>query len=230
MLIDTLPPFPGLRPEAFQFLRDLKAHNERDWFKPRKTTFDDELMDPIKCLVAQVGREAHARGIPLTGDPAKSLFRIYRDTRFSKNKDPYKTHVGATLTRSGRRDDPGGLYLHIQPDGCFLAAGFWAPPKELLSAWRERLAADPQGFLAVVEAVEAEGLELTTRDSLKRMPRGYEAHAESPAADYFKWKGTIASQPVADEALMTPAFAEQVLAFAEAARPLLDYGWRLIDR
>ncbi len=229
MLLDTLPPFPGLRPEAFQFLRDLKTNNRRDWFKPRKAVLDDELLDPIRCLVVQVGREASARGLPLHGDPARSLFRIYRDTRFSTNKDPYKTHVGATLTRSGERDDPGGLYVHVEPGGCFLAAGFWAPPKALLTAWRERIAADPQGFLGVAEAVEGAGLTLTTRESLKRMPRGYEALAESPAAAYLKWKGCIATQAVGEDALMTPAFAEDMLGFAEAARPLLDYGWRLAD-
>lgn len=229
MLFDTLPPFPGLRPEAFQFLRDLRANNNRDWFKPRKAVLDDELIDPIKCLVAQVGREAHGRGLPLTGDPSKSLFRIYRDVRFSKNKDPYKTHIGATLTRSGKRDDPGGLYLHVQPEGSFLAAGFWAPPKDLLSAWRERMAADPDGFLRVAETLETNDLDLSTRESLKRMPRGYESLADHPAADYLKWKGHIATRPVDDDALMTPDFAHDMLDFAEATRPLLDYGWRLAD-
>ena len=227
MLDTSLPPFPGLRAEAFQFLRDLKAHNERDWFKPRKALYDDELVWPTQCLVAEVAREAPRRGLPLTTDATRSLFRIYRDTRFSKNKAPYKTHVGATLTRDGRRDDPGGLYIHIEPESCFLAAGFWAPEPPLLRRWRERMATDPDGFLQVAEQIEEAGLTLATRASLKRMPRGFEDLADHPIADYLKWKGVIVSRPVPDAALMDPGFTQIVLDFAVQAHPLLVYGWDL---
>ncbi|NNF57963.1 MAG: DUF2461 domain-containing protein [Rhodothermaceae bacterium] len=226
---DALPPFPGFRAEAFQFLRDLKAHNEREWFKPRKATYEDELLWPARCLIAQVSEEAPHHGLPLRGTPKKSVFRIYRDTRFSKNKAPYKTHVGLVLTRTGAKDDPGGLYVHIEPDNCFLAAGFWAPESPFLRRWRERIVANPDGFLQTVEQVEEAGLTLSARDSLKRMPRGFEDFADHPAADYLKWKGTIANQPVADAEAMTPAFTETVLTFAAAAQPLLDFGWTLTD-
>lgn len=228
-LPDTLPPFPGFRAEALAFLRDLQANNDREWFKPRKAVYDDELLWPARCLVGQVAAEARAVGVPLTGDPAKSVFRIYRDTRFSKNKAPYKTHVGLTLTPSGHKDDEGGVYVHVEPGGAFLAAGFWNPERTWLARWRERVAADPGGWLAVVQQLEGAGLTLAAgpQDALKRMPRGYESLAESDVAPYLRWKGVVATRPLADDALGRPTLAGDVLAFAGDARPLLDWGWAL---
>ena len=128
----------------------------------------------------------------------KGIFRIYRDTRFSKNKAPYKTHVGLVWSRSGRKSDEGALYAHVEPGNCFLGAGFWAPETPLLRRWRERLAADPAGWLAAIAEVEGAGLAVEGRDSLKRMPRGYESFAESDVAEALRWKGAVAMQRVAD--------------------------------
>lgn len=229
MLPDTLPPFPGFRPEALRFLRALKKHNRREWFKPRKETYEDEVLWPMRCLVAELAREAPARGLPLTGDPGRAIFRIYRDTRFSKNKDPYKTHVGAYLTRSGDRDEDGGLYVHVGADEAFVGGGFWSPSRDLLRRWRERLAAAPDTFLGIAEGLEADGLTLHRQEPLKRVPRGFEAHASGPVAEYLKAKGLYATRPVTEEAMASPAFTAIVLDTATALRPLLDWGWALAD-
>ena len=227
MSFDALPPFPGFRPEAFAFLRDLKRNNRRDWFKPRKETFEDELLWPMRCLVAEVAREAPARGVPLTGNPKRSIFRIYRDTRFSKNKDPYKTHVGAYLTRSGQKDDDGGLYIHVGADDAFVGGGFWSPDKALLRRWREAMASRPETFLGVAEQLAEAGLTLHRQDPLTRMPRGFEPHADSPAAAHLRAKGLYATRAVSEEAMASPAFTGVVLDTAMALRPLLDWGWAL---
>lgn len=228
-LPDTLPPFPGFRAEGLQFLRDLAAHNDREWFKPRKAVYDDELLWPARCLVAQTAAEAHAAGLSLAGDPARNVFRIYRDTRFSTNKAPYKTHVGMYLTPSGAKDDEGGVYIHVEPGASVLAAGFWSPERTWLARFRERVAADAGGWLGVVHDVEAAGLTLGVgpQDVLKRMPRGYEGLAESDVAPYLKWKGVVASRPLSDAALASPDLSSRVLAFAHDARPLLEWGWAL---
>ena len=177
------------------------------------------------------GGGAPRAGVPLTGSPKKSPFRIYRDTRFSKNKAPYKTHLGLVLSRDGNKDSPGALYVHVEPDHCFLAAGFWRPEGPLLRLWRERIANAPEAWLALVADLEADGLSLGTgpSDTLKRMPRGFEALADSPAADYLRWKGTVASRDVPPEAVMSPSFADDVVAFARDALPLLAWGWSAMD-
>ncbi len=225
-----LPPFPGFRPAALAFLTDLRANNDRDWFKPRKETFDAELMDPARLLVADVAAEAARTGVPLTADAGKGVFRIYRDTRFSKNKTPYKTHIGLVWSRTGRKDDAGALYAHVEPGHCFLGAGFWAPDPPLVRRWREAIAADPARFLAAIAEVEAAEVggthpSVEGRDPLKRMPRGYESFADSDVADALRWKGAVATLKVADADVLSPAFTAQVVAFGRAALPLLEWGW-----
>lgn len=225
-----LPPFPGFRDEAFTFLKQLKHHNERDWFKPRKETYQDEIQWPLRCLVADAARQAAFRDLPLTGDPRKGLFRIYRDTRFSKNKQPYKTHASAVLSRSGSRKDEGVVYIHIEPGASFIGGGYWRPDNDLLRPWRTQMAQHPVGFLEVVRKLEAVGLELDhDRDKLKRMPRGFQNHAESDVADYLRWKSFVVTRSVSDDALQTPDFTDSVIATAKDMLPLLEYGWDLLD-
>lgn len=222
-----LPPFPGFRPEAFAFLRSLAAHNDRDWFKPRKALYDDEVVWPLQCLLADAAREGARQGLPFAADPARALFRIYRDTRFSKDKRPYKTHAGAVLSRSGSKDEEGVVYVHVEPGQSFLGAGYWQPEAALLRAWRARLATDPGGFLAVRDALAAAGLTVDRGDALKRMPRGYEALAEHDVAPFLRARSFTVRRAFPDEALQRPAFTHEVLRFAHDALPLLAYGWAL---
>lgn len=230
-MIDTeLPPFPGFRPEAFAFLRQLAANNERDWFKPRKDVYDDEVLWPLRCLLADAAREAARLDLPLTTDPKRSIFRIYRDTRFSKNKQPYKTHAGAVLSRSGSHKDVGVLYIHVQPDECFLGAGFWRPDSALIRAWRARMVDEPSAFLEIVDRLDEPGLTLNGGDLLKRMPRGFEAHADTDIAEYLRWKSFLVTQNVADEDLQSPDFVQTVVDLMKTAHPLLAYGWEIQDR
>ena len=223
------PPFPGFRDKAFRFLRDLKTNNARDWFKPRKAVYDDEILWPMRCLVADAGQHARRRGLPLAGDPKAGLFRIYRDTRFSKNKAPYKTAAGAVLSRSGRRNDPGSVYIHVEPDASFLGAGFWRPDTPTLRAWRLRMAQAPTTFLGMLRALDKAGLALDNDShALKRMPRGFEDHAGTDVADFLRWKTFVATRSFPDEALMTPTFTEEVIRFSEDVLPLLRFGWEVL--
>lgn len=218
-------PFPGFSPEAFAFLRALAAHNDRDWFKARKAQFDEELMVPLRLLVRDVAEACAALSIPLRADPKKSVFRIYRDVRFSKDKTPYNTHVAATWTRSGARNAPGGVYVHVEPDNSFLAAGFWSPPTPLLRQLRAAIASEGPAFLSIAAALTGDGFELRAHDTLKRMPRGYEDFKDTALDEHLRRKGVIAVYPVEDAKTMTPAFTETVLHVVHAARPLLEFGW-----
>lgn len=230
---DLLAPFPGLTPDAFAFLKSLKRNNDREWFRPRKDTYVDELREPMRMLVADLSRRLPERGLPLTGDPKRSVFRIYRDTRFSKNKAPYKTHVAAVLSRDGEKRAPGALYIHVEPGSSRVGGGFWRADKDFVRQWRTQLAASPDEFLQIVEAVEGAGLTLETAGSaLTRMPRGFEDQRENAAADYFRWRGGFAAlrEDVPDDDVLSPGFADLILETAEAVRPLLEYGWRIADK
>lgn len=229
MLHADLPPFPGFRDEGLQFLRDLKQHNERDWFKPRKQTFDDEIQWPARCLVADFARRALLDDLPLTGNPKRSIFRIYRDTRFSKNKRPYKTHVGIVFSRSGERKDPGAVYVHIEPGASFIAGGFWRPETELMRRWRDRMMADPMGFIEITERLAEAGYPVEVDESYKRMPRGTSRFADTEIEPWLKAKSLIARRDVTDDELRHPSFTDTLVATSEQMLPLLAFGWDAME-
>jgi uncharacterized protein (TIGR02453 family) len=168
-------------------LRDLAKHNDRAWFTPRKELFQTELFGPLQSLVADATNALHKARIPLGGDPKRSVFRIYRDIRFSTDKSPYKTNVGAFLRREDAADAPGGLYIHIQPKQSFMAAGFYQIDGALLRRWREAMAHDPRGFENMIRTLERGKLMLSEQDdALKRMPRGFENFSDSAISKFFR--------------------------------------------
>jgi uncharacterized protein (DUF2461 family) len=109
--------FPGFAPADLAFLTGLAARNDRDWFTANRAVYDEVLKPALGALIADASTACAARGLALGGDPNKSQFRIHRDVRFSKNKQPYKTHLSAVLTRDGLKMSPGMAYIHIEPEG-----------------------------------------------------------------------------------------------------------------
>jgi len=220
--------FRGFGSQALPFLRALKENNERDWFAANKSIFQDECDTPLRELVVEVGRGLEAKGIPLAPMPKNPVFRIYRDIRFSHDKSPYKTNVGSALYREGDKSRPGLLYIHVEPGGSFLASGFYQPDPPLLKALRQGVADDPAGFGKVVKALEARGLKLGMGDPLARMPKGFEAFAESPFAEVIRFRSFVVSRPLTDEDLERRDLPSTVVTFAEEALPLLKFFWSLI--
>ena len=222
----SLSPFTGFRPAAFEFFRGLVANNHPNWFKARKAVYDSEVLAPFRALLTALSEALDAAGVPLVGDPARGIFRIYRDVRFSANKQLYKTHQGAVLTRSGGKGDPGLLYVHFEPDASMIGAGFWHPEPELLAKLRGAVVSDPDGFMAMAERLTARGYSVTCENErLTRPPRGFEAAKGMPVADYVCWKNFLTDMHVSDDNMQSPALVSRIVDFAAAARPLLDWGW-----
>jgi uncharacterized protein (TIGR02453 family) len=146
------PRFPGLSSEALDFLRDLKRNNNRDWFRERKGDYERLLHHPIEDLVRTCAAACDKRGFPLFPKDKNPLTRIYRDIRFSPDKTPFHTHVGASLRRPSSKTG-GEIYIHISSENSFVAAGFWMPPRQVLHAWRERMTADPKAFQQSLESL-----------------------------------------------------------------------------
>src|SRR5437764_6137008 len=115
------PRFAGFRPAAFAFFSELRDNNDPAWFKPRKSVYEAEVLGPFRELIAAVGEALREAGFPLIGDSRHGIFRIYRDVRFSPDKRLYKTHAGAVLTRSGRKDYRDLVYLYVAPAGLLVA-------------------------------------------------------------------------------------------------------------
>ena len=228
---DFRPDFEGIGPKGFRFLRGIAKNNDRAWFAAHRDEYETEVRFPLECLAAEFGGD-RGGDLAVRGDPRKSLFRIYRDVRFSRNKSPYKTHSGAILSRGGARGEPGVVYIHIEPGNCFVSAGFWRADTALLTAWRMRMTADPDEWLAIVTPYAGPDSVPYMRSisQLKTMPRGFKDCADSPVADYLKWKSFLLTRPVADAEAGGRGLVDIVRAHAVAATPLLEFGWRLVDR
>ncbi len=217
--------FPGFPPAALAFFKGLRDHNDPVWFKPRKAVYEAEVLAPFRHLIVAVAAALEEAGLPLVGDPRRSIFRIYRDVRFSPDKRLYKTHAGAVLTRSGNKRDPGLLYLHLAPGESMVAAGFWHPEPALLARLRRAILDDPDGFLAIAGGLAAAGHPVASDDRLSRPPRGFEAAKGTPVADYVCWKSFTAHAPLSDDEMQSPALVDRILDFARSVWPLLEWGW-----
>jgi len=217
--------FPGFRPAALGFFRGLREHNDPAWFKPKKAVYEAEVLVPLRQLVVAVAAALEEAGLKLVGDPQRSIFRIYRDVRFSPDKRLYKTHAGAVLTRSGGKRDPGLLYLHLEPGESMVAAGFWHPEPPLLARLRRAILDDPEFFVAMAGRLAAAGHPIASDDRLSRPPRGFEAAKGTPVADYVCWKSFTAHAALSDAEMQSPALVDRILGFARTAWPLLEWGW-----
>ncbi len=222
----TIDEFTGFSPQALKFLRDLKKNNDRGWFAPRKEIYERECLAPLRALTVDLASALRKARIPIDADPSRVGFRIYRDVRFSRDERPYKTNLGTYLPYRGVRGAPGGLYVHVAPKESFAVAGFYQLDKGPLQHWREAMASDPRRFQNVLRALQRNGLALSEEhEALKRMPRGFEALAESPIARYFKIGTFMVSEKLSDANLADKRLIEKSVALVKKAKPLLEYGW-----
>jgi len=225
------PAFSGFDPKALRLLAGLARHNDRAWFAARKERFERELLEPMEALVADASAALARAKIPIGGDRKRSIFRIYRDVRFSADKRPYKTHLAAYLSYDGGRTTPGGVYVHIEPKRCFMGIAFYRIEKPMLQRWRASMAARPAAFRRVVAALAKKGLAIdgpdADEDSLARMPRGFEHCANADLAPYFRLRSFCIHQEISERDVSSPLVVRRIVQLARDAKPLLDFGWAL---
>jgi uncharacterized protein (TIGR02453 family) len=211
-----------LRPEGLKFLRALARNNDREWFTPRKAVFEAELKEPMLAIIRKV-TEAMTTFAPSFVRPAeKSLFRIYRDTRFSNNKLPYKTHVAAWWSAQGMEKTSGaGYYFQIDAKEVIIAAGAYMPEKDQLAAIRHWLLDHHAEFRKVLQTAavrktfsEFEG------NALTRPPKGFPS--EHPALDLIRCRQWGLSTTLPAEAALEPGFAATLIRHFKLAAPVVD--------
>ena len=216
----TAPPY--FRPEALTFLRNLARHNDRAWFQPRKAQFEAELKEPMLAVVRKI-TDAMADFAPAFVRPAeKSVFRIYRDTRFSSDKRPYKTHVAAWWSHQGLQKTSGaGYYFHISPKEVIVAAGAYMPEKDQLAQIRHWLLHHHEEFRKLLANPrvkrtfsEFEG------NALTRPPKGFPC--EHPGMDLIRCRqwGLAATLPA--ETALKPDLAAIIVRHFKIAAPVVD--------
>jgi uncharacterized protein (TIGR02453 family) len=226
--IEKTPKFAGFAPGALDFFRKLRNNNHRDWFLKQKESYETTLVAPMTALVFEVAARVGDAGLPLLPKRKAPVMRIYRDIRFSKNKTPYKTHISAFMRREGLMVHSGGLYFTFSDKENYVAAGFWQPEREALHAWRQKIAAKPAEFQKLVKTLKKAGYEFEAEGTLKRLPRGFDTHAGSPHAKYLMFTSFVVMKEIPKAALSSPKLAAEITKFALVARPLLEFGWKII--
>ncbi len=217
--------FQGFPADATAFFIELAANNNRDWFAANRHRHEAAVLAPAAALIESLNLAFAAHDLPLRGDPKKSVFRLHRDTRFSADKTPYKTHAGIVLTRDGMRGTLHMLYIQLGgADGPFLAMGFYMPPPAELAALREAIAYAPAAWAATLASLHKAKLALRPGDPLQRMPKGFEIFADTPVAADLKRRHFTIHRPIVPARMGKPGFVGDVLAFAQAGMPLLRFG------
>jgi uncharacterized protein (TIGR02453 family) len=215
-------PAAYLRPEALKFLRNLAKNNDREWFNERKAVYEAELKEPMLAIVRKI-TDAMTDFAPDHVRPAeKSLFRIYRDTRFSHDKRPYKTHVAAWWSHMGMEKTSGaGYYFQISPSGVVIAAGAYMPEREQLAAIRHWMLANHVAFRKLLNrpAVKKTFSEFEG-DALTRPPKGFPC--EHAAMDLIKQKQWGLSTTLPAAAALKPDFATVLIRHFKLLAPIVD--------
>jgi uncharacterized protein (TIGR02453 family) len=214
--------FRGFGSDALGFLVELGLNNDRSWFQPRKARYEALLKEPLEALCEALDEELRARDVPLRADPSRSPFRIYRDVRFSKDKAPYKTNVGASFPWTGDGGGVGG-YFHLEPGAGFTGGGMYHPSNARLAAWRNAVVADRT---AVHAAIDEPGFKATFgtvsgESALKRAPAGFDP--ADPDIELLKLKDVIFGRPLSDSDVASPDLPALLADSLAASMPVMRY-------
>lgn len=214
---------PRFTPEAVAFLRALKRNNNREWFRARKDRYETLLRAPMIGIIERLANDFRDFAPDLVASPKTSLYRIYRDTRFSENKAPLKTHVAAVFPCRGLAKHQGaGLYFEVAPTWVWAGGGMYAPDTSQLHAVREHLAANVKRFRAIVEAPGfRRSVGPLDGARLQRVPRGFSRDDE--AAEYLKFRQFLAGKEFPARFASSPAFYRGLVDVFRRVAPLIRF-------
>ncbi|MDA8743410.1 DUF2461 domain-containing protein [Rubripirellula amarantea] len=222
---------PIISPRLFKFLRELKKNNDRDWFAENKARYESDVREPAVELVRRLEKPL-SRAAPMLGVVPKghggSVMRIYRDTRFSKDKTPYKTNVGISIRHQadGNIHAPG-IYLHLASDECFIATGCWRPERTTLAAIRAAIAEDPKAWKRARDNKSFRAVYSFAGESLKTSPRDYDK--DHPMIDDLKRIDFIAVAPLQRQQITSDEVVDLVIDHVKKAKPLMRFLCDAID-
>ncbi len=212
-------------PAFFAFLRDLKAHNTREWFQANKPRYERDVRDPLLRFIADFGPRLRKISPHFVADPRPSggsMFRIYRDTRFARDKSPYKTHASAHFEheRAGDVHTPG-YYIHLAPQNVYAGVGIWQPDPGALTKIRGAIIADPAGWKKATSAPRFARRFVVEGDTLKRAPQGIDPN--HPLIDDLKRKDFTAGVRLTEKDAVSPRFLDQFAELCRDATPFMKF-------
>lgn len=214
---------------TIKFLKDLKKNNNKEWFDANRSryelakaeylTFVEQVLERMKIIDPSLQEI----------QPKQCVFRINRDVRFSKNKEPYKTNFGASFSKGGKKVQSAGYYFHLEPGECFIGGGFWMPMAPELKKIRMEIDYNLDEFNAIVsnKTFKKYFTALNQDEKLSRPPLGYEP--DNPALEFLKLKSFIVSSSLNDADLQDKNLVNKVVTHFTAMKPLIDFLNRAID-
>jgi len=220
-------PTPYFTAKTFAFLKELAANNRRDWFAENKARYEDHVKVPALRFI-QDFQNRLARLSPHFHAGPRALFRIHRDTRFSKDKSPYKTHTGIHF----RHDQAGdvhapGYYVHLEPGACFVGLGIWHPDGPTTRKIREAIVEDPAGWRKAAHGKQFRGTFEMSGDRLQRAPRGFDP--EHPLAEDLMWKDFIGGRSVPQAFVTSPELPGALAKQLAAGSPFMAFLCKAVE-
>lgn len=215
--------------QTLTFLRGLKKNNNKVWLDAHRTTYE-ECRASYLLFVTDVLKELKQTDDTLVDlEPKKCMFRINRDIRFSKNKDPYKTNFGSYFSKGGKTIQCAGYYFHVEPGGSFIAGGYWMPLSPDLKKIRSEIDYCHDEFQQLIKTKSFRScfVDLDREALLSRPPQGYEA--DNPALEYLKLKSFTVTAPLTDEQLTQKDLVKNVIRHFEAMKPFIHFLNRALD-
>jgi uncharacterized protein (TIGR02453 family) len=216
--------FPGFPKQGMAFLRQLDKNNDREWFAPRKGIYESTVKQPMIDLVRALHCEMMRFAPDYVGDPAKCVYRIYRDTRFSRDKTPYKTFASALFLRKGFDKYSGGAayYFAVSPKEIEIAAGIYMPERDVLLEVRRHIADNHTQFRKLIAAPKVKRyLGELQGEELSRVPKGFDA--EHPAADLVRRKSFLLDTRLDPKIATTPDLFSEIAVRLEAMTPFVEF-------
>ena len=226
---ETTSSFNGFTAETFPFLKALGFYQSREWFHENREIYERAVKEPMGDLIETVSARFEKAGIPVRGSRKTSLYRVNRDVRFAKNKDPYNTHGSAMMSRNGTKKENGFVYLHFSNEQCFIASGFYGLAGEELRAFRELICREPERFARLVLDMETKGYRFDLEGALKRNPRGFENVEDPQVQEWVRMKNHTFIKDLTIEDMLSPKLADHMFELGKASVAFLDFGWRAFD-
>jgi uncharacterized protein (TIGR02453 family) len=222
--LEIFPPFGGFPREGIDFMKRLKRNNNRPWFEKHKDEYETFVKLPMQSLIAALQPHFERFAPEFDIHPKKSLFRIYRDVRFSKDKTPYKTHVAAHFVLRGKPKgvEGSGFYLHIEPDEVFLGGGIYMPDGDQLKKIRRAIVGQPERFLSIMGQKDfKKAFGKLQGEKLQRAPQGYEP--DHPMAEWLKYKQFFVWVEWPESKCRREKFIADVARVFESATPMVRF-------
>ena len=215
--------------ETVKFLKALKKNNSKEWFDQNRKAYEQAKENYLDFVGDILGRMKKIDTSLTDLEPKQCVFRINRDVRFSKNKDPYKTNMGASFSKGGKKIQCAGYYFHLEPGESFIGGGFWMPMAPELNKIRQEIDYNVDAFNKLINKKKFKDIfgSLSESEKLSRPPKGYEA--ENPAIELLKLKSFIVMTAVKDTEITSKELANKVVDHFETMMPLVDFLNKAID-